>query len=215
MPAPIGNVTLIHLADLHAQLKPVWFRESSVNIGVGAARDELPHVTGQAFLDRFKIARGSPDAYAFTAEDFSALAKTYGRLGGLDRVATVVKAIRAARPNRTLLLDGGDTWQGSYTSLISKAQDMVDCMALLKPDAMTGHWEFTYGADRVKEIAEKLGFPFLGQNVRDTEWNEPAFPAIANFERGGIKIAVIGQAFPYTPIANPRWMMPNWSFGIR
>jgi sulfur-oxidizing protein SoxB len=215
LPAPVGNVTLIHLADLHAQLKPVWFRESSVNIGVGEARGQLPHLTGQAFLDRFKIERGSPLAYAFTAEDFTALAKSYGRLGGLDRIATVLKAIRAARPDRTLFLDGGDTWQGSYTSLMSKGQDMVDCMALLKPDAMTGHWEFTYGAERVKAITEKLGFPFLGQNIRDTEWNEAAFEPTATFERGGVKVAVIGQAFPYTPIANPRWLIPNWSFGIR
>ncbi len=113
------------------------------------------------------------------------------------------------------MLDGGDTWQNSYTSMLTKGQDMVDCMALLKPDAMTGHWEFTLGTERVKEIVEKLGFKFLAQNIRDTEWNEPAFEPSAMFERGGVKIAVIGQAFPYTPIANPRWMMPNWSFGIR
>ena len=127
----------------------------------------------------------------------------------------MLKAIRAERAGRTLFLDGGDTWQNSYTSIVSKGQDMVDCMALLKPDAMTGHWEFTLGAERVKAIADKLGFPFLAQNVRDTEWNEPAFEPTAMFERGGVKIAVIGQAFPYTPIANPRWMIPNWSFGIR
>ena len=119
---------------------------------------------------RSRPARAS--AYAFTAEDFAALAQTYGRLGGLDRIATVLKSIRAERPDRTLFLDGGDTWQNSYTSLVSKGQDMVDCMALLKPDAMTGHWEFTLGAERVKEITKTLGFPFLAQNIRDTEWNE-------------------------------------------
>ena len=213
--APVGNVTLVHLADLHAQLKPILYREPSVNIGAGDARGQLPHVTGQAFLDLFKIPAGSASAYAFTAEDFAALAQTYGKLGGLDRIATVLKTIRAERPDRTLFLDGGDTWQNSYTSLVSKGQDMVDCMALLKPDAMTGHWEFTLGAERVKEITETLGFPFLAQNIRDTEWNEPAFAPMAMFERGGVKVAVIGQAFPYTPIANPRWMIPNWSFGIR
>jgi sulfur-oxidizing protein SoxB len=212
---PVGNVTLVHLTDLHAQLKPVLFREPSVNLGVGEARGQLPHVTGQAFLDLFNIPAGSVSAYALTSEDFTALARTYGRLGGLDRIATVLKTIRAERSGRTLFLDGGDTWQNSYTSMLTKGQDMVDCMALLKPDAMTGHWEFTLGAERVKEIAGKLGFPFLAQNVRDTEWNEAAFEPTAMFERGGIKIAVIGQAFPYTPIANPRWMMPNWSFGIR
>jgi sulfur-oxidizing protein SoxB len=213
--APVGNVTLVHLADLHAQLKPVLYREPSVNIGAGDARGQLPHVTGQAFLDLFKIPVGSASAYAFTAEDFAALAQTYGKLGGLDRIATVLKTIRAERPDRTLFLDGGDTWQNSYTSLVSKGQDMVDCMALLKPDAMTGHWEFTLGAERVKEITKALGFPFLAQNIRDTEWNEAAFEPMAMFERGGVKVAVIGQAFPYTPIANPRWMIPNWSFGIR
>jgi sulfur-oxidizing protein SoxB len=213
--APVGNVTLVHLADLHAQLKPILYREPSVNIGAGDARGQLPHVTGQAFLDLFKIPAGSASAYAFTAEDFAALAQTYGKLGGLDRIATVLKTIRAERPDRTLFLDGGDTWQNSYTSLVSKGQDMVDCMALLKPDAMTGHWEFTLGAERVKEITKALGFPFLAQNIRDTEWNEAAFEPMAMFERGGVKVAVIGQAFPYTPIANPRWMIPNWSFGIR
>jgi sulfur-oxidizing protein SoxB len=211
----IGNVTLVHLTDIHAQLMPVLFREPSINLGVGDARGQVPHVTGRDFLDLYKIPAGSAPAYALTSEDFAALAKTYGRLGGLDRIATVLKTIRAERPGRTVFLDGGDTWQNSYTSMLSKGQDMVDCMALLKPDAMVGHWEFTLGADRVKAITEKLGFPFLAQNIRDTEWNEAAFEPMTMIERGGINIAVIGQAFPYTPIANPRWMMPNWSFGIR
>ena len=137
-------------------------------------------------------------------------------MGGLDRIATVLKAIRAERgDDRVLFLDGGDTWQNSYTALATKGQDMVDCMKLLRPDAMVGHWEFTLGAERVKAIVDDLGFPFLGQNVRDAEWNEAAFEPMAIIERGGVKVAVIGQAFPYTPIANPRWLMPNWSFGIR
>ena len=127
----------------------------------------------------------------------------------------MLKAIRAERADRIVFLDGGDTWQNSYTSLLTKGQDMVDSMALLKPDAMIGHWEFTLGADRVKEMVGQLGFPFLAQNIRDTEWNEPAFDAMTMIERGGVHIAVIGQALPYTPIANPRWMIPNWSFGIR
>ncbi len=212
---PVGNVTLVHLTDIHAQLMPVLFREPSINIGVGEARGKVPHVTGRDFLDLYKIPAGSAQAYALTPDDFTALAKGYGRLGGLDRIATVVKAIRAERPDRTVFLDGGDTWQNSFTSMQTRGQDMVDCMALLKPDAMVGHWEFTLGAERVKEIAEKLGFPFLAQNIRDTEWNESAFDAMTMIERGGVKIAVIGQAFPYTPIANPRWMIPTWSFGIR
>src|SRR5436853_5850562 len=189
--APVGNVTLVHVADLHAQLKPLLYREPSVNIGAGDTRGQVPHVTGQAFLDLFKIPAGSASAYAFTAEDFAALAQTYGKLGGLDRIATVLKTIRAERPDRTLFLDGGDTWQNSYTSLVSKGQDMVDCMALLRPDAMVGHWEFTLGAERVKELVGHLAFPFLAQNVRDTEWDEPAFEPMLMIERSGVKIAVI------------------------
>ncbi|AWI88406.1 MULTISPECIES: thiosulfohydrolase SoxB [Methylobacteriaceae] len=212
---PMGNVTLVHLTDIHAQLRPVLFREPSTNLGVGEARGQVPHITGRATLDLYGIPGGSPLAHALTPEDYVALARSYGRMGGLDRIATVLEAIRAERGDKVLFLDGGDTWQNSYTSMLSKGQDMVDCMALLKPDAMTGHWEFTLGTDRVKEIVDGLGCPFLGQNVRDAEWNEPAFESTKMFERGGAKVAVIGQAFPYTPIANPRWMIPNWSFGIR
>ncbi len=212
---PLGNVTLVHLTDIHAQLRPVYFREPSINLGTGEAKGLVPHITGKALLDHYKIAPGTPEAYALSSDDFAALAKGYGKLGGLDRIATVIKAIRAERGDRMLLLDGGDTWQNSYTALQTKGQDMVDCMALLKPDAMTGHWEFTLGTDRVKDLVDNLGFPFLAQNMRDTEWDEAAFKPSAMFERGGVKVAVIGQAFPYTPIANPRWMIPNWSFGIR
>jgi sulfur-oxidizing protein SoxB len=213
--APLGNVTLVHVTDLHAQLRPVYFREPSINLGVGEAKGLVPHLTGRALLERYGIAPGSAEAYALASEDFSALAKSYGALGGLDRIATIVKAIRAERGDRVIFLDGGDTWQNSFTALHSKGQDMVDCMAQLAPDAMTGHWEFTLGAERVKEMVEALPFPFLAQNVRDTEWNEAAFKPRIMLERGGVKVAVIGQAFPYTPIANPRWMIPNWSFGIR
>jgi S-sulfosulfanyl-L-cysteine sulfohydrolase len=212
---PVGNVTLVHVSDIHGQLMPLLFREPSINIGVGDAKGHVPHLTGQALLDHYKIPAGSPQAYALSPQDFAGLAKSYGRVGGLDRIATILKAIRGERGDRVVFLDGGDTWQNSYTSLQTKGQDMVDCMALLKPDAMTGHWEFTLGTDRVKEIVETLGFPFLAQNIRDTEWDEAAFKPTAMIERGGVKIALIGQAFPYTPIANPRWMMANWSFGIR
>jgi len=212
----VGSVTLLHVADIHGQLMPVYFREPSLNPGVGEAKGQPPHLTGQAFLQRFGISEKSAAAYALTDQDFEALAKTYGRIGGLDRLAAVVKRVRAERGNdKVLFLDGGDTWQGSLGANRSKGQDMVYCMALLKPDAMTGHWEFTYGEARVKELVEGLGFPFLALNIRDTEWNEPAFEPMKMFEKGGVKIAVLGQAFPYTPVANPRWMMPKWSFGIR
>jgi sulfur-oxidizing protein SoxB len=212
---PLGNVTLVHLTDIHGQLVPVYFREPSTNLGVGKVAGLPPHVTGADFLKLYNIEAGSSDAYALTSEDFTALARTYGRMGGLDRIATVLKRIRSERQDRTLFLDGGDTWQGSYTALQTKGQDMVDAMNLLKPDAMTGHWEFTYGTDRVREIVDGLPFPFLGGNIFDAEWDEPAFDAYKMFDKGGVKVAVIGQAFPYTPIANPRWLIPEWSFGVR
>ena len=209
-----GNVTLIHITDIHAQLKPIYFREPSVNLGVGEVRGLPPHVGGADFLKLYNIEPGSPYAYAFTHDDFASLAGTYGRMGGMDRVATIINAIRAERQD-ALLLDGGDTWQGSLTAQATKAQDMVDVMDALRPDAMTSHWEFTLGIDRVNEIVDGLKFPFLGANIFDTEWEEPAYEPYQMFERGGAKIAVIGQAFPYMPIANPRWMFPELSFGIR
>ena len=212
---PLGNVTLLHITDIHAQLVPIYFREPSVNIGVGEVYGKPPHITGKAFLEKFGIEKGSSEAYALTSVDFQALARTYGRVGGVDRLSTLLKAIRAEREGRTLFLDGGDTWQGSYTSLKTGGADMVRVMNALKTDAMTAHWEFTYGTDRVEELIDELEFAFLAGNVRDTEWDEPVFDAISTFERGGGKIAVIGQAFPYTPIANPRYMIPEWSFGIR
>src|SRR5262249_51329016 len=212
----VGNVTLLHIADLHGQLVPVWFREPSQNIGVGEARGQPPPPTGREFLPTSATPPRSAAAYALTADDYTALAKSYGRSGGLDRAATVIKAVRAERGlDRVLVLDGGDTWQGSLGALRTLGQDMIDCVRLLKPDAMTGHWEFTYGEKRVKEAVDELGFPFLALNVRDTEWQEPVFDAYKMFDKAGTRVAVLGQAFPYTPVANPRWMMPQWSFGIR
>jgi sulfur-oxidizing protein SoxB len=213
--APLGQVTLIHMTDLHGQLMPMFFREASAKIGVGEARGRLPHITGEAFLAEFGQARGTPFAHALTDLDFADLARRFGPMGGADRMATIIKAIRAERPGRCLLLDGGDTWQGAWTNLQTKAADMVAVQKALGVDAMVGHWEFTYGADRVTELARGLGFPFLAGNIQDREWNEDVFPTHAMFDRGGVKIAVIGQAFPYTPIANPRWMFPDWEFGIK
>lgn len=213
---PLGTVTILHTTDLHAQLMPLHFREPSVNLGVGVSKGLPPHITDAEFRKHFRIATGSADAFALTADDFVSLARNYGRMGGMDRIATLIGAVRAERGNdNVLLLDGGDTWQGSWTSLQTKAQDMVDVMSALKVDAMVGHWEFTYGAERVKEIADKAPFAFLAQNVRDNEWQEPVFDARKMFERGGAKIAVIGQALPRTAVANPRWMFPKWEFGIR
>ena len=211
-----GNVSLIHVTDIHAQLKPIYFREPSINIGVGDNRGQVPHITGADFRKLYGIDDGSPSHYALSSGDFEALAKAYGRVGGLDRVATVINQIRADRPD-ALLLDGGDTWHGSYTCYQTAGQDMVNVMNALKPDAMTFHWEFTLGSGRVQEIVEGLPFAALGQNIFDAEWDEPAelFPPYKVFERGGVKIAVIGQAFPYMPIANPGWMFPEYAFGIR
>jgi len=211
-----GNVSLIHVTDIHAQLKPIYFREPEINIGVGGNKGEVPHVTGADFRKLYGIEDGSPSHYALTYNDFAALGKEYGKVGGLDRVATVVKSIRAARPD-ALLLDGGDTWHGSYTCYQTEGQDMVNVMNALKPDAMTFHWEFTLGQDRVRELVEGLPFDSLGQNIFDAMWDEPAaeFKPYEFYERGGVKIAVIGQAFPYMPIANPGWMFPDYSFGIR
>jgi sulfur-oxidizing protein SoxB len=213
--APLGQVTLIHMTDLHGQLMPMFFREASAKIGVGEARGRVPHITGEAFLGEFGLSRGTALAHALTDLDFAELAQRFGPMGGADRMATIIKAIRAERPGRCLLLDGGDTWQGAWTNLQTKAADMVAVQKALGVEAMVGHWEFTYGADRVTELAKGLGFPFLGGNIQDREWNEDVFPTHAMFDRGGVKIAVIGQAFPYTPIANPRWMFPDWEFGIK
>jgi sulfur-oxidizing protein SoxB len=211
-----GNVSLIHLTDIHAQLKPIYFREPEINLGVGDNKGAVPHITGADFRRLYGIEDGSSSHYALTYNDFASLAREYGRMGGLDRIATVVKAIRAARPD-AILLDGGDTWHGSYGCYQTQGQDVVNAMGLLKPDAMTFHWEFTLGTERVLELIDQVGFPALGQNIFDAEWDEPAenFEPYTWFERGGAKIAVIGQAFPYMPIANPGWMFPEYSFGIR
>lgn len=212
---PVGNVTLVHVTDLHAQLVPIHFREPSANFGVGESRGRVPHLVGAEFRRAFKLTDGSALAYALTADDFEGLARAYGAMGGLDRIATVVKAIRVERGDRMLLLDGGDTWTNSWTSLQTKGQDMADAMRMLKTDAMTAHWEFTLGEARVRELADGMGFPLLAQNIREAEFEEHVFEASRIFERNGVKIGVVGQAFPYTPISNPRWMIPNWTFGIR
>jgi sulfur-oxidizing protein SoxB len=209
-----GQVTLLNFTDLHAQLMPIYFREPSVNIGVGGGRGLPPHIVGERMLAAYKVGANSIDAYALACTDFEDLARTYGRLGGLDRLATLIRAIRAERGDRVLLLDGGDTWQGSYTALQEKGGDMVRLMNALKPDAMTAHWEFTYGAGRVEELVKQLKFPFLAGNVKEGTWGDPVFQPSAVFERGGLRIGVIGQAFPYTPIANPRWLIPDWTFGL-
>jgi sulfur-oxidizing protein SoxB len=201
---------------------PLYLREPAVNLGIGEVKGKPPHLTDAELLAHFGMQRNSVAAYCYSSADFEALARTYGRVGGLDRIATLVKAIRADRgADRVLLLDGGDALQGSYTALASKGGDMVRVMEALGVDATTGHWEFTLGAERIAELfgdkasAGSARTSFLAGNVVETDFEEPVFAATRMFEKGGVKIAVIGQAFPYTPIANPRWMVPKWSFGIR
>ena len=212
-----GNVTLMHYTDCHAQLLPIYFREPNINIGVGDAKGKPPHLVGEAFLKHYNVAANTPEAHAFTHLNFEAAARQYGKIGGFAHMATLVKNLRAQRPNRTLLLDSGDTWQGSATALWTKGQDMVDAQKLLGVDVMTAHWEFTYGADRVKEIVEKDfkgKIDFVAQNVTDSTWGEPIFKPYVIREVNKVPIGIIGQAFPYTPIANPRYLIPEWSFGI-
>ncbi|MBM1220224.1 thiosulfohydrolase SoxB [Ponticoccus sp. SC2-23] len=210
-----GNVTLVHITDIHAQTQPIWFREPEINLGVGDVGGKPPHVTGADFRQMFGIEKGSAMDYALTYDDFVALARGYGKMGGFDRISTVVKAIKAERED-ALVLDGGDTWQGSLPALRTEGADMVRLFNALGTDAMTAHWEFTLGIDRLTQIVEnELNHPFLGANIFDAEWDEPAYEPYKMFERGGVQVAVIGQAFPYMPIANPGWMFPGLSFGVR
>jgi sulfur-oxidizing protein SoxB len=214
---PFGNVALLHITDCHAQLNPVHFREPSVNLGVGEARGKPPHLVGEALLRHFGIPAATRDAHAFTYLDFERAAKAYGAMGGFAHIATLVKRLRAERP-QSLLLDGGDTWQGSATSLWTRGQDMIDASKALGVDVMTGHWEFTYGAARVKEVVEKdfAGrIAFIAQNVRTADFGDPVFPPYVIKSINGVSVGIVGQAFPYTPIANPRYFVPDWTFGIQ
>ena len=212
-----GNASLLHMTDCHAQLLPVSFREPNVNIGVGGAVGRPPHLVGEHLLKAFGIAPRSRNAYAFTHLEFERAAKVYGRMGGFAHLATLVKRLRATRPG-ALLLDGGDTWQGSATALWTQGQDMIDAQKLLGVDLMTGHWEFTYGQERVKQVVEndfRGGIEFLAQNIATADFGDPVFKPYAIREINGVSIGIIGQAFPYTPIANPRYFVPDWTFGIK
>ena len=212
-----GNVHLLHFTDCHAQLLPIYFREPNVNIGIASALGKTPHIVGERLLKAYGIKPGSREAHAFSYLDFTQAAKTYGQVGGFAHLATLVKQLRAGRPN-ALLLDGGDTWQGSATALWTNGQDMVDACKTLGVDVMTGHWEYTLGDKRVKEIVEKdfAGkVDFVAQNVKTTDFGDPVFKPYALREMNGVKVAIVGQSFPYTPIANPRHLVPDWTFGIQ
>jgi len=212
-----GNVHLLHFTDCHAQLLPIYFREPSVNLGIGAQEGKTPHLVGEYFLKANGIPAGTREAHAFTYLNFTEAAKTYGRVGGFAHLSTIVKQMKASRPG-ALLLDGGDTWQGSGTALWTNGQDMADAALALGVDIMTAHWEMTLGEERVMEIVNKDfkgKIEFLAQNIKTADFGDAVFPAYTIRKMNGIPVAIIGQAFPYTPIANPGYMVPNWTFGIQ
>ncbi|MEI8267383.1 MAG: thiosulfohydrolase SoxB [Betaproteobacteria bacterium] len=212
-----GFVSFLHMTDCHAQLKPILFREPSVNLGLGSMQGQMPHLVGEHLLKAANVPAGSALAHAYTYLDFERSAQRFGKVGGFAHLATLVKRLKASRPG-ALLLDGGDTWQGSATSLWTNAQDMVDACKALTVDVMTGHWEFTYGMKRVKEIVDKDfkgSVDFVAQNVKTADFGDPVFAPYVMKEMNGVKVAIVGQAFPYTPIANPRYMVADWEFGIR
>jgi len=212
-----GSVSFLHMTDCHAQLKPIYFREPNVNLGIGGMKGKLPHLVGEHLLQAAKVRPGSAQAHALSCLDFEKAARRYGKVGGFAHLATLVKRLKASRPG-ALLLDGGDTWQGSATSLWTQGQDMVEAAKLLGVDVMTGHWEFTYGMERVKEIIEKdfAGkIEFIAQNIKSNDFGDPVFKPYVMREMSGVPCAIIGQAFPYTPIANPRYFVADWTFGIQ
>lgn len=221
---PLGNVTLLHMTDSHATLRPVYFREPDTLLGIGPEVGHPPFLTGDAFLDYYAIKRGTLESHALTYLDFTEMARRYGRMGGYAHIATMVKKVRAERPGKTLLLDGGDTLQGSATSLWTDAEDMVQAINQLGVDVMCPHWEFTFGIDRVKEIfGDKDGRgsfkgDFIAQNVMDISWGPPGegvFHPYVIREVGGVRLGILGQAFPYVPISHPLRFVPDLSFGIR
>jgi sulfur-oxidizing protein SoxB len=223
-----GNARVLHTTDTHAQLLPVFFREPSVNIGIGSMQGKPPHLVGRACLDRFGVRPDSADAYAFTCLDFERSALRFGKLGGFAYLKTLVDRLRSdVGPGRSLLLDGGDLWQGTGMANAMQGSDMVEAANLLGIEAMTGHWEFTYGEKALRSNLERFKGEFLAQNVflseeaafNDARAFDPAsgrvFKPATIKEIGGYRIAVIGQAFPYVPIAHPKRFTPDWTFGIR
>jgi sulfur-oxidizing protein SoxB len=220
----LGNVTLLHMTDSHATLLPVHYREPDTLLGVGPERGQPPYLTGQAFLEHYALKRGSAEAYALTHVDFADLARRYGRMGGYAHIATLVKRIRAERPGRTLMLDGGDTLQGSATALWTDGEDMLQAMNQLGVEVMASHWEFTLGIERVKQLFGDKGKrgtfagDFVAQNVMDISWGPPGEPVFHPYvvrEVGGVRLGILGQAFPYTPVSHPHRFVPDLSFGIR
>ena len=212
---PKGNLTILHTTDSHAQLVPIYYREPDTNIGVGRNKGKPPHLTGTALLNYYGFKRGSLDAYIYTCDEYLPLAKEFGKMGGFAYIASLIKNIRSERPGKVLYIDTGDTLQGSATSMWTRGEDMVSVMNKLGCEAITGHWEFTYGEKRLLELIEMMNFPFIAQNVHDATWGDPIFKPYVIKTVNGVSVGIIGQAFPYTPIANPRRLIPNWSMGIQ
>ena len=223
-----GNARVLHMTDTHAQLQPVYFREPSVNIGIGEMAGQPPHLVGKAFLDRYGIRADSADAYAFTSIDFEKSAPRFGKLGGFAHLKTLIDRLRNdVGPGHSVLLDGGDLWQGTGLANAMQGADMVEAANLLGIEAMTGHWEFTYGEEALRANLERFKGEFLAQNVflteeakfNDAKAFDPAsgrvFKPSLMRDVGGFRLAVIGQAFPYVPIAHPKRFTPDWTFGIR
>ncbi|GBE13129.1 trifunctional nucleotide phosphoesterase protein YfkN precursor [bacterium BMS3Bbin14] len=212
---PKGQLTILHTTDSHAQLVPMYYREPDSNIGVGANAGKPPHLTGKDFLRYYGLKPDTMDAYAYTCDDYIALAKEFGKMGGYAYIMSLINQIRSERPGKVLYFDTGDTLQGSATSLWTRGEDMVRVLNQMKCEALCGHWEFTYGEERIQELVKMMDFPFLAQNVNDATWGELIFKPYTIKSVNGLSVALIGQAFPYTPIANPRRFLPNWSFGIK
>ncbi|MBU1425564.1 MAG: thiosulfohydrolase SoxB [Gammaproteobacteria bacterium] len=212
-----GNVSLLHITDTHAQLNPIFFREPEINLGVGAMSGKPPHLVGNALLKHFGVKPGTAEAYAYSSLNYVEAAQTFGKVGGFAHLATLVKQIRASRPG-ALLLDGGDTWQGTGQAMWANGQDMIDACLELGVDVMTMHWECTYGAERIKQAEEGAlqgKMDVVAQNVKTTDFGDPVFKPYVIKEMNGVLVAIIGQAFPYSTIANPRYFVPEWSYGIQ
>jgi sulfur-oxidizing protein SoxB len=213
---PFGNASFLHITDCHAQLLPIYYREPDVNVAISDAQGSPPQLIGEALLREFNLPPGSREAYAFTHLDFVNAAQCYGKVGGFAHLATLVNQLRESRPG-ALLLDGGDTWQGSAMALWTNGQDMADACSLLGVDVMTGHWEFTLGAKRVMELVNSVRdrTDFVAQNIVTADFEDPVFPAYVMRTVNGVPVAVIGQAYPYSAVANPRYFIPDWRLGIR
>lgn len=235
-----GKVRVLHLTDTHAQLKPIYYREPNVNLGIGPAYGKLPHLVGSKLLKSLGIENNASLAHAFSFMHFQEASEKFGKVGGFAHIKTLLDHLReqAGGQQNTLTLDGGDLWHGSATALWTRGQDMVEASNLLGVDIMTGHWEFTYTQPEVLRNIGQFKGEFLAQNIRIKEDSlfgdhyrdlveqnhgiglydeDNALPFKPYTIRviNGERIAIIGQAFPRTANANPRANFPDWSFGLR